>query len=72
MDSEMPLTWTREKPTEAGWYWIETCEVESQEGKQITNVEKFELYELGAFDDYELWGWRWAGPIQMPIEPGEK
>lgn len=78
----MSLVWTKEPPTEPGWYWART----KQEYPRVAMV-----YVDGAAPFLEMkasleWGgspsshigrpyhvWQWAGPIPQPTEPeGEK
>lgn len=63
------LTWTTEKPTEAGWYWYKTP---NHQRAVIGYLRSSLHWELGdqlhlshpAFD-----GSTWSGPIPAPEEP---
>ena len=58
-DGKRALTWTREKPTEPGWYWLK---VGSGNGT-IMRVSAFDIRDarFGTAVEFE-----WAGPIPEP------
>lgn len=64
------LTWTRDRPTVPGWYWMRT-----QSGAFEEIVEVFrrrgDLYVSEPDDLYPLSGYagEWAGPLPHPEEP---
>lgn len=75
------LTWTREKPTRRGWYWmrlsnvvLEMVEIRmnyGQDGKDRLVVERIApLYDKSrakALDSYNE-NYEWAGPMPEPKE----
>lgn len=54
--------WTREKPTQPGWYWV--CHVKS-DTPMITymTTEGKPMYEIHGLEDC-----KWAGPLTPPEE----
>lgn len=54
------LHWTREKPTEPGWYWIR----DGWERAEALEGEIRYLQPDAALDDQ----WEYAGPIPVPVE----
>ncbi len=63
-----PLKWTKNKPTEAGWYWYrgQTHE-EDPFIVQVDEVGQFQWPD-GAFQEVTLTKGEWAGPIEEPEE----
>lgn len=64
------LTWTRERPTVPGWWWVR-----SRYGKRVTQTimcvkawEDGRLY-IYAGKPVERHDAEWAGPIPQPEEP---
>lgn len=69
------MIWTKEKPTESGWYWVK-----HMQGKEvIENIHEFHvsentvwIYDCGysGREDFELGkeydGYEFAGPIEKP------
>ena len=71
------MTWTKEPPTEPGWYWkreIREGRIMSSEMVEVEIAESGEvLYTYhadydGAFRSTPGWN-EWAGPIPEPQEP---
>ena len=65
----MALKWTKDAPTEAGWYWREIA-VGSNRMRSIVECQPFGLKMM----TYNGGGWsktdaemRWAGPIPEPV-----
>ncbi len=60
------FTWTKEKPTEAGWYWIK-ADFWSKE-KDIVYIESSAegLCLYGTDWPVDVYDAEWAGPIPEP------
>ena len=59
-DLPRPLRWTKEPPTEQGWYWFRNLSAKGTKYlPQIVNTIEFK--ERNSHPDDE-----WAGPIQEP------
>ena len=75
------MTWTTDKPTAPGWYWVwtpefpcrgEPCSVlVHQAGANLMAWVPFMDYDeaLSSIDD-EWIGALWQGPIEAPAAPG--
>jgi len=73
----MSLVWTKEPPTEPGWYWTGV----RHKGKLSQEIVEVALVQFGLgywshiTDDWEMVqrpvGYFWAGPIPQPTEPTE-
>ena len=66
-DLPRALRWTKEPPTEPGYYWFINEEVEGI--IQICNSVKglYVMYH-GNDEEWDLPEGEWAGPIQEPVE----
>ena len=65
--ASLTLTWTRERPTVAGGYWVRRTIGDD------TYIEVMNVEELGCIGPYrkplsECAGWEFAGPIPLPRE----
>lgn len=62
-----PLRWTKEHPTEPGYYWFRNEEVEGilQICKSVKGL--YIMYH-GNDEEWDLPEGEWAGPIQEPVE----
>ena len=78
-EAAKPLTWTREKPTEPGWYWCCTPGIaDSEEIIQLAKDESGDLFQTAEYID-EITSisefnenCEWAGPIPPPQPEGTK
>lgn len=72
------MNWTREAPTETGFYWFYDCD---QLQMSIAHISDIEIYYgtglRAAFTDEDhliplsrVWGY-WMGPIEVPEGPNE-
>uniref|UniRef100_A0A6H1ZKR5 Uncharacterized protein n=1 Tax=viral metagenome TaxID=1070528 RepID=A0A6H1ZKR5_9ZZZZ len=80
-----PLTWTKDKPTEPGWYYYKEEErqitwkvyrvfpidqyISPSEVCEVKEVGFTVLIGVGTFKPVEQMNGEWAGPIPEPIEP---
>lgn len=72
----MMLTWTTDKPTKPGWYWLKWPD-DDDTGKNITLTKvrfefgKLEVYTIGndEVDPLSEFGdsYQWAGPLEPPV-----
>ena len=65
------LTWTTDKPTNAGWYWYRPASDQDIEVVQIARPhgENLHIYMLGDPDrcpSYQQVEGEWAGPLEPP------
>lgn len=62
------LQWTKEKPTEPGWYWLQRVYGDARAVKVVRRADGVLLMSDGtSFPEVE--NANWAGPIPLPPEP---
>ena len=69
----MSLTWSRERPSEPGWYWVRgyyEATVFTSEGRSTTKRERLQYVEHYPNQNFgAMWEQEYAGPIPEPQEP---
>ena len=65
-----PLRWTKEPPTEPGWYWNRSKKYKTKSVVQVfEQFGKLYMFYPGSEVEEELsTDDEWAGPIQEPVE----
>ena len=69
------MIWTREQPTQPGWYWMQYNEDEQPECVMVSEYDDelwfASLYCPAGRRCRSLSHARWAGPISLPFESDE-
>jgi hypothetical protein len=63
------ITWTTEKPTQSGWYWLREPALPLKGAIVQVDVEADTVYSSGTTADASLnqmFGGEWFGPLEMP------
>jgi hypothetical protein len=63
------ITWTTEKPTQSGWYWLRESALPLMGVIVQVDVEADTVYSSGTDADASLdqmVGGEWFGPLEMP------
>jgi len=62
------LTWTTEKPTQAGWYWFDQGGHGLWRMVEVKCDHKKKLYAEGFKIEADYFNGHWSGPLRTPKE----
>lgn len=65
MAADSPPAWTKEQPTEPGWYFARRKDDRTKKSCDYYDAEDLNVSPTFYSD------WEWAGPIQEPVDPDE-